>query len=85
MADDIDNKEDFHIRFSDIPSNKLFSNNPVDAGVFDIKIEKDDSLLNRLGRMIYSKSINASKQFYGYVDERGNEKSGLLSGIRKWR
>ncbi len=88
VADDIDDKEAFHITLSDIPSNKLFSNNPVDATVFDIKIEKiekDDSLLNKLGRMIYSKSINASKQFYGYVDERGNEKLGLLSGIRKWK
>ena len=88
VADDINNKKAFHIRLPNIPSNRLFSNNPADAGVFDIKIEKiekDDSLLNKLGRMIYSKSINAAKQFYGYVDERGNKKSGLFSGIRKWK
>ena len=89
VADDIDDAKAFHIRLSDIPSNRLFSNNPADATVFDIKsiekIEKDDSLLNKLDRMIYSKSINASKQLYGYVDERGNEKPGLFSGIRKWK
>ncbi len=89
VADDIDDKEAFHIRLSDIPSNALFSNNPADASVFDIKsiekIEKDDSLLNKANRVFYSKSINASKQFYGYVDEHGNQKPGLLSGVRKWK
>ena len=89
VADDIDDKEAFHIRLPNIPSNALFSNNPADATVFDIKsikkIEKDDSLLNKANRVFYSKSINASKQFYGYVDEWGNKKPGLFSGIRKWK
>ena len=89
VADDIDNKKAFHIRLSDIPSNNLFSNDPADATGFDIKeiekIENDNSLLNKVSRMIYSKLINASKQFYGYVGERGNKKTGLLSGIRKWK
>ena len=89
VADDIDDAKAFHIRLSDIPSNRLFSNDPADATVFDIKsiekIEKDDSLLNKANRVFLSKSINAAKQLYGYVDERGNKKPGLLSGIRKWK
>ena len=89
VADDIDDKEAFHIKLPNIPSNALFSNNPADATVFDIKsikkIEKNDSLLNKANRVFLSKTINASKQFYGYVDERGNKKPGLFSGIRKWK
>ena len=89
VADDIDNKEAFRIKSSDIPSNKLYSNKPADARVFDIesieKIASDDGFLNKVNRVFYSKSINAAKQLYGYVDERGNKKPGLLSGIRKWK
>ncbi len=89
IADDIDNKKAFHIKLPNIPSNALFSNNPTDATVFDIKsiatIEKDDNISNKATRVLLSKSINASKQLYGYVDERGNQKPGLFSGIRKWK
>ena len=73
VADDIDDAKAFHIRLSDIPSNRLFSNDPADATVFDIKsiekIEKDDSLLNKANRVFLSKSINAAKQLYGHVEK----------------